>query len=67
MKNGAQKQIRLLNSRDASKYLAVSVPVFYDLVKQGIIHQVSVGIKSKRYDLLDLDNFIMKNKKSIKA
>ena len=62
----ARKFERLLKVREAAEYLGVSIPVFYKLINAGDILQVSVGVKSKRYDLEDLNEFIMKNKNLVK-
>lgn len=65
MKNSDNTK-RLLNVSEASQYLGISIPIFYKLVNAGKIEQVSIGVKSKRYDLKDLDIFISKNKQQVK-
>ena len=54
---------RLLTCADAMQYLNISKRTFYKLIDGGQIKQVSIGLRGKRYDLQDLNDFIRKNSK----
>ena len=54
---------RLLTCADAMQYLNISKRTFYKLIDNGKIKQVSIGLRGKRYDLQDLNDFIRKNSK----
>ena len=63
MNEHKQIQQRLLTCADAMQYLNISKRTFYKLIDGGQIKQVSIGLRGKRYDLQDLNDFIMKNSK----
>lgn len=52
---------RLIKSKDAAAYLAISQRKLWDLGKGNIIPVVRMG-RAVRFDLADLDSFILKAK-----
>ncbi len=52
---------RLVKSKAAASYLAISERKLFDLSKQNIVPAVRMG-RAVRYDMLDLDDFIMRAK-----
>jgi excisionase family DNA binding protein len=54
-------QIRLLKSKDAAAYLAVSERTLWNLTKFRHIPAVQIG-RAVRYDIADLDSFISESK-----
>ena len=56
-----QRQERLLNVREAARYLAVSVSTLYGWVWQRRIAFVKMG-RALRFDMADLEKFIQANR-----
>jgi len=63
MSQHKQIEQRLLSLADAMQYLCISKRTFYNLINQGKIKQVSIGLRGKRYDVNDLNDFILNNSK----
>lgn len=66
--NGSLPKKRLLNDKEAANFLGgISLPTFYKLKNAGHFNPVLIGAGVVRYDLEDLELFIVKNKQSNKS
>lgn len=61
MTSNDTKSCRLLTSKESATYLAISERKLWSMSKAGDIPAVRLG-RAVRYDLQDLDDFIMKAK-----
>lgn len=48
----------LMNERSAAKFLGISPRKLWGLANAGVIPFIRIGVKSKRYDPKDLEDFI---------
>ena len=64
MNEHKQIEQQLLTCADAMQYLNISKRTFYKLIDGGQILQVSIGLRGKRYNINDLNDFIMNNTKA---
>ena len=47
-----------LTSREAAKYLNISLKLFSSLVRQGLIRFTQIGRRSRRFNKVGLDAFV---------
>jgi excisionase family DNA binding protein len=59
MDNHIQTNQRLLTQREAAKYLAISIRTLFSLSQNGRLCSIKLGPRSTRYDIADLDKFIL--------
>lgn len=65
--NNDANNTRLIKERDATQYLGISRNAFHNLIKSGAIKRIIIGPKIVRYDLQELNYFILDHRETNKS
>jgi len=60
--DGHTQTTRLLTSKQVASYLCICEKSVFDMVKAGKLKPIRLGAKAVRYDLADIDTFILRCK-----